>query len=74
MQMFYTNNLISSIFQDLAKKADGNPEKSDEETEKKAEDESKDEEIDEEYEEEDIEEVGLELTIRPFKCIKCNPK
>lgn len=70
MQMFYTNNLILSIFQDLAKKADGNPEKSDEETEKKAEDDRKDEEIDEEeYEEEDIEEVGLEHAIRPFQCI-----
>lgn len=48
----------SSIFQDLAKKDDGNPEKSDDETEKKAENEEEGEDIEEEQDEEDIEEVG----------------
>lgn len=56
----FTNNLILlSIFQDLAKKDDGNPDKSDDETEKKAENEDEEGAIEEEeYEEEDIEEVG----------------
>lgn len=51
-----------SIFQDLAKKDDGNTEKSDDETEKKAGSGEEEEEIGEaEYDEEDIEEVGLHL-------------
>lgn len=61
-QVFYINNLILlSIFQDLAKKDDGNPEKSDDETEKKARNEEEEEEIEEEEYEEDIEEVGSQM-------------
>lgn len=52
-----------STFQELAKKDDGNPEKSDDETEKKTEDKNEEEEIEaEEYDEEDIEEVRLQMT------------
>lgn len=53
------------IFKELAKKGDGNPEKSDEETEKKPGDEE--EEIEgEEYDEEDIEEVNYFIFIAKF--------
>lgn len=52
------------IFKELAKKDDGNPEKSDEETEKKAGDE--DEEIEGDEYEEDIEEVRLEIFTAKF--------
>lgn len=58
--MFYRNDLIL-IFQALAKKGDGNPEKSDDETEKKPGDEDEEEIEGEEYDEEDIEEVRLKL-------------
>lgn len=61
-QILHTSRFISlSTLQDLAKKDEGNPEKSDDETEKKAGKEDEEEEVDaEEYEEEDIEEVGLQ--------------
>lgn len=64
-----------SIFQDLAKKDDGNTEKSDDETEKKAGSGEEEEEIEEAEYEEDIEEVGLHLITRNYaKCAKCKHK
>ena len=63
--MFYTNNLIPSTFQELAKKDDGNAEKSDDENEKEKEkkkNEDEEEEIEgEEYDEEDVEEVSIQI-------------
>lgn len=54
--------IIFGLFQELAKKDDGNPEKSDDETEKKKGNKEEEEEIEaEEYDEEDIEEVGLQM-------------
>lgn len=52
--------ILPSICQDMAKKDEGNPQKSDDETEKKAGSGAEDDEVEEEvYDEEDIEEVGL---------------
>lgn len=66
--MACTENMLENVFyissfslfcQELAKKDDGNPEKSDDETEKKTGNEEEEEEIEaEEYDEEDIEEVS----------------
>lgn len=50
----------------MAKKDEGNPQKSDDETEKKAGSEEEDEIEEEGYDEEDIEEVGL--CMRTLKC------
>lgn len=58
------NLILTSILKELAKRDDGNPEKSDDETEKKPGKEGEEEEIEEEeYEEEDIEEVRLTMII-----------
>lgn len=71
-KFFYRHNLIfPSIFQDLAKKDDGNPEKSDDETEKKAGNEEEEEEIEEEEHEEDIEEVGSQMITWNLYCQIC---
>lgn len=60
----YNNWILTSILKELAKKDDGNPEKSDDETEKKP---GEEEEIEEEeYDDEDIEEVRLTMIIWYF--------
>lgn len=61
--------IILSVYQDMAKKDEGGPQKSDDETEKKAGSGEEEDEIEEEgYDEEDIEEVGLPMRTLPCYC------